>query len=762
MKERLNIALAIGDIRDDYSNLFSKGAMQAASDLGCNITIVSGRYYHLTKRGNGYNYEYQYQTLFNYISSKSVDGAILCSDVIGLTINSGKRSDVSYFIDRLKGIPFISVSKEIPNVPVIKYDNTKGFYKGISYMIEKDGLNSIAMVAGPRDNMDSTERVNAYKSALKDHNIAIKDELIIYGDFTSRITGPFEKFLTSHPEIEGVAFANDKMAIACYDVAIKCGRKIGRDIFYLGFDDEEICLGQNPTLSTVSADIETLGYKSVVKILRMINENDTSNEIIPSNFVLRESLLRTGQVIVEKSVIDKKFKTTSFANKYFSIICSETASEKNRKSLLEKYKKLIKSIKEYSENQDVCDDKNTLIQFNNFLGADSEGNINLLRLAQSFDELKKCLLLTGEVLAENRLSDLFVELFEKIIREQGARNSQNEYFIKHYQHSLYNFSSEMFEFSSGKDDEFINIASKFSYMGIKHCYMYLFKKPIISNSDDLEVKFPDELYLKAYGKTDDLKRLPISRQKVKTYDIFRKAYEDNPSVKHWVTVNLFFGQALYGVILCDIPYNFFRFYEVIIYQTSSACRMISLLKDYDETRQKLEDSLKVIQENYAVLENLSKVDPLTNLFNRRGFVAGFDELLAKKDKYTYLVCAYVDLDNLKIINDNYGHDEGDFSIKSCGNILNNMVSSYESILARIGGDEFAFILLTDDKNIEKILRKKKDNAVYRLNKNSNKTYKIDMSMGIEISLCDSNVVLSDILDEADNKLYRIKKQKHSK
>lgn len=98
-----------------------------------------------------------------------------------------------------------------------------------------------------------------------------------------------------------------------------------------------------------------------------------------------------------------------------------------------------------------------------------------------------------------------------------------------------------------------------------------------------------------------------------------------------------------------------------------------------------------LQKALGELELLYITDPLTNLYNRRGFEKMASEVFEDCRKTdTPVMVMTVDMDELKKINDNYGHMQGDVAIKMIGNALDYAASGKE-ICARVGGDEFNIV-----------------------------------------------------------------------
>lgn len=121
---------------------------------------------------------------------------------------------------------------------------------------------------------------------------------------------------------------------------------------------------------------------------------------------------------------------------------------------------------------------------------------------------------------------------------------------------------------------------------------------------------------------------------------------------------------------------------------------------------------------------------------------------------------YADMNNLKIINDRFGHEEGDYSLKLIAEILKESFDE-KSIIGRFGGDEFvAFTYATDEKT-PKTIRKKISQITKEKNEGNGKPYYVSMSVGVCELKCGTDVELKDLMDKADVDLYIEKKHKRS-
>lgn len=104
---------------------------------------------------------------------------------------------------------------------------------------------------------------------------------------------------------------------------------------------------------------------------------------------------------------------------------------------------------------------------------------------------------------------------------------------------------------------------------------------------------------------------------------------------------------------------------------------------------------RAFRERYLVrrLEQLSMIDSLTSLWNRRAFDKRFSEEVERANRQRYQIfLAIIDIDNFKEFNDTYGHQEGDGVLVALGEIFSECIRNSVDMSFRLGGDEFAVIL----------------------------------------------------------------------
>ena len=160
------------------------------------------------------------------------------------------------------------------------------------------------------------------------------------------------------------------------------------------------------------------------------------------------------------------------------------------------------------------------------------------------------------------------------------------------------------------------------------------------------------------------------------------------------------------------------------------------------------------------LEAMALNDQLTGLYNRRGFFTlATRELKRAQRSKKNLLLFFIDLDGLKDINDQFGHEEGDRTLTAAAKVL-TQTFRISDITSRIGGDEFAILVVDADETlIEKLLLR-----LYRLinNFNARKTHKSKLALSVGHAVYDplKPSTLDELISQADQGMYKMKKVKY--
>ena len=162
----------------------------------------------------------------------------------------------------------------------------------------------------------------------------------------------------------------------------------------------------------------------------------------------------------------------------------------------------------------------------------------------------------------------------------------------------------------------------------------------------------------------------------------------------------------------------------------------------------------------AALQNLSLIDELTGLYNRRGFMAVTEQHLAaiRRNKKVPVVL-YADLDGLKTINDSLGHHEGDRALKRTADILKDTFRTSD-IVARLGGDEFVVLAAIGEDEVADSLTERLQESFDLNNAQANVPYHLSISVGV-VHFDSTDTSIEEVTARADRSMYEDKRRKHS-
>lgn len=177
------------------------------------------------------------------------------------------------------------------------------------------------------------------------------------------------------------------------------------------------------------------------------------------------------------------------------------------------------------------------------------------------------------------------------------------------------------------------------------------------------------------------------------------------------------------------------------------------------------ENLRIRAKNQALLEKLNMLyheDFLTKLYNRRGFEQFSEEEFAESKKHNIKTMTLsIDMDNLKYINDVYGHSHGDLALQTIADAMRQACSGCE-ICARIGGDEFA--VFGYDYSEEKAKQYTENFLQYLkdFNAQSNLPYCVNASFGYTISDPSLSISRKKYMKISDDLLYQNKRKRKEK
>lgn len=154
------------------------------------------------------------------------------------------------------------------------------------------------------------------------------------------------------------------------------------------------------------------------------------------------------------------------------------------------------------------------------------------------------------------------------------------------------------------------------------------------------------------------------------------------------------------------------------------------------------------------LEYQSTHDILTGLFNRQYYEAEIKKL--QNSRQIPISILMIDVDHLKKVNDLHGHSAGDELLRHVAEILKSTFRP-EDVVARVGGDEFVVILPRTGNSSAKLAVQRLKKRMDEFNQMEQETFKISLSIGSATG--DPNSILTDVVIQADQAMYKEKTEK---
>ena len=144
-------------------------------------------------------------------------------------------------------------------------------------------------------------------------------------------------------------------------------------------------------------------------------------------------------------------------------------------------------------------------------------------------------------------------------------------------------------------------------------------------------------------------------------------------------------------------------------------------------------------------------DQLTGLYNRRGFLSLAKDAIRLMDEPSYHIL-FIDMDKMKDINDEYGHDVGDNALKEASRILRTSFREGD-IISRYGGDEFIVFVSSIKDDVIEDIKDRIESSACKFNENDNSKYNLGLTIGHAKYDNDEKESLQQVINRADKDMY---------
>jgi diguanylate cyclase (GGDEF)-like protein len=762
---RKRIGLQTARLESGYGVNIWKGAMSCAEKLDADLLVFPGRNLKAP-----HDFSYQYNRIFQLMSGHNLDALILVTTLISNYIDEGEFLE---FCSRFRDIPLISIGLKIPGVPSIVIDNRSGIRALVRHMIEEHGARRVAFVRGPAGNWEANERFLAYREELELHGIEFDERLVALGDFTPFGVGPAVESLLGRNEKapDAFLFANDEMAIKGMRILRDKGFDIPCEAAVAGFDDIAEASTQPVPLTTIRQPLFEMGWQACVMAGDLVDGKRAPElTVLPAEPIIRSSCgcfvhcvddMRTLKTLVAKECAEtgaapapgEGGRSDCFSRLMFAL--REGKFDKlyrvdlRRDSVREVLDALV----------DLCvlarpeggEEERFLSRFGAILGEEAGAEMRpgdwlfiLPALAASIEGVHGGA--TDPRRLEAILSPCMALSAEMGLIRQNAVNFEESSVNHALREVQYGLSPIML-----MEDLATTLKDALPRLGVDTFFVSVFEKEW-SHGLDSPWSVPERLRF-VVGMVDGLELGAPDEEVYSSMLLLPPGLVEGGGRRTLVAYPLFFRDMHYGTIVYEMRHQNGFVYESLTTQISGILKAIALYRAKENAENSLRQALAELEKFNQQLSDLSLTDELTGLYNRRGFMKLASQQLSltrQMDKKALLI--YGDLDGLKRINDNYGHEEGDFAIKAVAVIVKRVFRSMD-VISRIGGDEFTILASNTNEKGLAFFQSRMSELLEELNASSGKPYKISISLGCSECLPGSDRTLEEYMREADAKLY---------
>lgn len=260
-EKSIHIAVIVSTLDEEYQSGILRGIRQFA--FANRITLE--HFVAFGNAGGDIRHDTGEYNIFSLANFRLFDGVVLVINTIQFA------ECIETLISRVReaGIPAVFIDKDVPDFYTIGIDNETAMQSMVEHFITYHGFTRINYLSGPEDNIDSVQRLRAYRRTLEKHGIPVVEERIYHGNFLSRDGNlAVQKFVKSPLEFpQAIVCANDNMAISVMNSLTKYGIRVPEDVAVSGFDYTYNARNYAPSLTSVERPLEQVGQLACRKIL---------------------------------------------------------------------------------------------------------------------------------------------------------------------------------------------------------------------------------------------------------------------------------------------------------------------------------------------------------------------------------------------------------------------------------------------------------------------------------------------------------------
>jgi len=275
----------IGLIVEDIANQFF-------SNLAKVIEVEAKKHHYRVIYSSTDNYPQRASELIKLMSDTHVDGFII-------TPTEGLEKDIADLVEM--NTPVILVDRFYPDekFSYVAMDNYHAAYQATEALIKK-GYKNIGLVTNEMHLVQMEQRLDGYKSALKDNRIKVTGKLINAIKFHSshdKALQSMMEFIKGQKKMDAILFLTNYLGITGLEAIRNLGLNIPSDIAVISIDDNDLFRLNSPSISVIKQPVERMGSEAV----RLLIESIKSKKVL-----LNKRVIEKGELILRNSVAVKE------------------------------------------------------------------------------------------------------------------------------------------------------------------------------------------------------------------------------------------------------------------------------------------------------------------------------------------------------------------------------------------------------------------------------------------------------------------------
>lgn len=476
------------------------------------------------------------------------------------------------FQDEIFGnVPKVFVAIKSDTEVTVNYNDEMGIREAIDYLVKIKGVTKICMIGGRDENADAQKRKRIFIRSLEDNGLIYSESMYEKSDMSENSHAAAEKLLKSNPDVQAVFCVNDPSACGLYDVMRKKGLVPGKDIYVFGFDNAAMAGNMVPPLASIGCEGITLGQKALEMLLDMMNGKEVVSDVVPTRLFGRESFDYDMYDFSAKEIIsvDSAF-IYRFFDKCFYRYRNEVVDSKEidlRRLFYEILSRMLRAMKDRYMSEEQFEEIRKLIDilFENriMMYTDSNRFVRSLTILQnSMNEIQK----TIHIIPSN--NRLFSYMKDKAIHSQALRRNIESRGYINGRNNIFEFLVSVTRYEEPGEEALNRLIENFDKLGFINSALYLYDEPYKCDFDS-KITLPDKLNLKCVIKGGEFFSIPKERQSCSIENIFNRG-ELPHEKKGYISYPLFYGEYMFGVLVCGLTRELVETGEFITSQLGRA------------------------------------------------------------------------------------------------------------------------------------------------------------------------------------------------